>query len=424
MNILNLDKIFDRLFPINRSITGAGYIKSINILREYVPFKLLKYPSGNKIFDWITPKEWSIKEAYISLNKKKIIDFKKNNLHILNYSQPINKILSLKDLNRNLYSLKKKPNLIPYVTSYYDKNWGFCIQHNKRKKLKEGKYHVVIKSSFKNGNIINGLAKIKGRGKKIVLLTSYLCHPSMANNELSGPLVLIELYNRIKKWDNRNFNYYFLINPETIGSVCFIHQYKNILKKNLHSGMVLTCLGGKKKKLTYTSSKLGGSSLDKIFSYFEVKNKINKTTYDPTRGSDQRQYCSGELNLPMGVISREVPGNFYEYHTSGDDKKFMSIKQIEKSADELESILKINDLNFIIKRKIPYCELQLGRRNLYPNINFNNSRKSNPRDILNLLAYADGEKDLIDICKISKKEINSMIKALNICIKNKLVKDI
>ena len=178
----------------------------------------------------------------------------------------------------------------------------------------------------------------------------------------------------------------------------------------------------KKKKLTYTPSRSGSSSLDKIFSYLKIKKKINTRLYDPTRGSDQRQYCSGELNLPMGVISREVPGNFYEYHTSGDDKKFMNVKQLEKSADDLENILKINDLNFMIKRKMPYCELQLGRRNLYPNVNFNHSRNNNPKDLLKLLAYADGKKDLIDICKIANAEINNMIKAVNICIQNKLVK--
>ena len=199
-NKVNFNSIFDELFPICRSITGEGYNRSLGILSRYISFKKMKYPSGKKIFDWLVPKVWKVKDAYIEHKKKRIVDFKKNNLHVMGYSRPINKRVSLEKLNRNLFSIKKYPNLIPYVTSYYEKNWGFCIQHKQRKSLKKGDYKVVVNSSFHNGYVINGLAKLKGRTRKIILLSSYLCHPSMANNELSGPLVMLGLFEKIKKW--------------------------------------------------------------------------------------------------------------------------------------------------------------------------------------------------------------------------------
>jgi len=228
-----INNLFNQLFPILRSITGAGYIKSLNILSKYIKFKKLRYPSGKKVFDWTVPKEWIIKDAYVKVDGKKIIDFKKNNLHIVNYSAPVNKTMPLKELNRHLYSLKKRPNIIPYVTSYYKKNFGFCVEHQKRKKLKDKNYQVVIDSKFINGNVVNGISEIKGKTKKTILISSYLCHPSMANNELSGPLTMVGLYDKIKKWKNRQFNYLFLINPETIGSVCFLSNYKEFIIVNL-----------------------------------------------------------------------------------------------------------------------------------------------------------------------------------------------
>ena len=209
MKKINLNKIFDKLYPICRSITGDGYKKSLNILKEYINFKILQYRSGKKIFDWVIPDEWNIKDAFIKKNNKKIINFKDNNLHIVSYSIPVNKIISLEQLQQHLFSIKKYPKLIPYVTSYYKKNWGFSLEHEKRKKLKKGNYKVVIDTIFKKGSVKNGLTKIKGDSNQIVLLSSYLCHPSMANNELSGILVLIGLYEKIKKWKKIIFHIIF-----------------------------------------------------------------------------------------------------------------------------------------------------------------------------------------------------------------------
>jgi aminopeptidase-like protein len=427
-----LSNLFDKLYPINRTICGEGYDKSLNILKKFVKFKTIKYPTGKKIFDWAVPESWKVLDAYILFKKKKIIDFKNNNLHVINFSSSINKCISLRQLQKNLYSLKKLPKLIPYVTSYYKKNWGFCISHEKRKKLINGNYHIYINAVFSSGSIKNGLAILKGKSKKIVLISSYLCHPSMANNELSGPLVLVQLYKNIQNWNSRNYNYYFLINPETIGSLCFLYSHKNILKKYLHSGLVLTCLGGPKNKLSYKKSRMGFSSLDRLFLYFKNKNFNLIRDFEPHEGSDERQYCSSILNLPVGQVARTVYGTYPEYHTSGDNKKFLNIDNVCKSVLEIEKILKINDYVFPLHRFIQYGELQLGKRNLYPNINSSYSRlmssdslkddKIQLKIISYILSYADGKNDIINIANMTNIDIEIILKYLKICLSNKLIK--
>ena len=432
LDFKNIDKLFDELFPILRSITGKGYIKSLNILSRYIKIKKLKYPSGKKVFDWTVPKEWVINDAYVKVDGKKIIDIKKNNLHVVNYSSPINKTMRLSQLNKHLYSIKKDPKIIPYVTSYYKKNFGFCIEHQKRQKLKNLDYQVVVDSKFVNGNIVNGISEIKGNTKKTILISTYLCHPSMANNELSGPLTLVGLYNKIKKWKNRQYNYLFLINPETIGSICFLSSHKEFLKKNLDSGLVLTCLGGPKKKLSYKKSRIGTSSLDKIFTNLSNNGRVLLREFTPLSGSDERQYCASELNLPVGQVARTVYGSNNSYHTSGDNKKFMKISQVMKSITEIEKILKINDGLYPLKRYMPYCELQLGKRGLYPNINASETRNFSSDNavtgrkqlniLLYILSYADGKNNIVDISSKSGFGLDEVQKVLNLCIKNKLIK--
>jgi len=432
LDFKNIDKLFDELFPILRSITGKGYIKSLNILSRYIKIKKLKYPSGKKVFDWTVPKEWVINDAYVKVDGKKIIDFKNNNLHVVNYSSPVNKTMRLSQLNKHLYSIKKDPKIIPYVTSYYKKNFGFCIEHQKRQKLKNLDYQVVVDSKFVNGNIVNGISEIKGKTKKTILISTYLCHPSMANNELSGPLTLVGLYNKIKKWKNRQYNYLFLINPETIGSICFLSSHKEFLKKNLDSGLVLTCLGGPKKKLSYKKSRIGTSSLDKIFTNLSNNGRVLLREFTPLSGSDERQYCASELNLPVGQVARTVYGSNNSYHTSGDNKKFMKISQVMKSITEIEKILKINDGLYPLKRYMPYCELQLGKRGLYPNINASETRNFSSDNavtgrkqlniLLYILSYADGKNNIVDISSKSGFGLDEVQKVLNLCIKNKLIK--
>ncbi len=429
MNI-NYSKIFDELFPINRTLLGKGYNKSLEILNRYIHFKKIKYKSGSKIFDWQVPKEWIVKGAYIRFKKKKILDYKNSNLHIINYSYPIRKKLNLKNLKKILYTIPNKPKYIPYITSYYKKNSGFCSSHNFKNSLKKGVYDCVIDTKFKSGYLVNGISEIEGNSKKTNLISTYLCHPSLANNELSGPLVMIGLYNKIKNWKKKNFNYKFLVNPETIGSLCFLKSHGKNLKKDLNSGLVLTCLGGKNNSLSYKLSKNENSNLDRIFKLFKGK-KIKVRNYDPSEGSDERQYNSPGFDLPVGNIVRDGYYKYDGYHNSGDDKKYMNIKKIKDSINTIEDILKKLDLTLPIKRFMPFGELMLGKRNLYPTMNSDKTRNkskdnsSKNREELNILltilGYADGKKNIIDIIELKKLNPIKTFEILERSLKMKLI---
>ena len=422
--------VFDKLFPICRSITGTGYRKSISILRKHIKLKTYKVPSGTKIFDWEVPKEWNIKNAYIKYKGKKICDFKQNNLNIMNYSIPMRKVVSLDVLKKNIYSIPKYPNYIPYVTSYYSRNWGFSMTHNQKKNLKKGKYEIFIDSHHKKGFVEYSLSNLKGLSNKDFLISTYLCHPSMANNELSGPLVLLGLYKKLSQQKERYFNYIFLINPETIGSICFLEKFGKKLLTSLQAGIVLTCLGGPKKFLSYKKSRKGNSSFDKLIEHLNKKKHLLIRDFDPSEGSDERQFCSSEFNLPVGQIARTVYGQYKEYHTHADNKKFMQINKIEESVNKIYELLLLHEKCLPLKRKEPYCEYQLGKRNLYPNTNSpvdNRERKLksikqlNQKIMLYILSYADGNHDIIDIAEILKVDVFKVGRVYDMLKKNNLL---
>ena len=288
-------------------------------------------------------------------------------------------------------------------------------------------YNCVIDSKFKKGFLVNGYGTLKGKSKKTILITTYLCHPSLANNELSGPLVMSGLYNEIKKWKKRNFTYIFLINPETIGSLCFLHSHAKKINKNISSGLVLTCLGGPKKKLSYKLTKNENSSLDKFFIRLSKKKKILIRKYDAATGSDERQYNSPGFDLPVGNICRSVYGKYKSYHTSGDNKKFMNISKVKKSIDEIAKILKSHDKLLPLQRVSPYGELMLSKRNLYPSIgNVENYKLFKDEEmlniLLNILSYANGKNNIQDIAEVKSFNFSKTLEVLDTCLKLKLVK--
>lgn len=421
-----LDNLFDELFPIMRSITGPGIEKSIDIFKRYMPLKTTKIATGTKVFDWTVPQEWHFEEAkLIAPNGDIVCDAKQNNLHVVNYSEPINKEFSLKELQPHLYSIPELPEAIPYVTSYYKKSWGFCISHNQRKKLKEGTYRAIIKTKFIDGGVPFAQCKLEGDSKKEILLTSYLCHPSMANNELSGPLSLLALYRRIKRWKKRRFTYRFLLNPETIGSLCFLYKHGKELKENLKSGLVLTCLGGTSNHLKYKSSRQKDSLINKTIGYNKLKTllPVKIVPFSPLDGSDERQYCSAGFNLPMGQISRTTYGSYKGYHNSLDNKEFMGIKSIIESIESIESILKYVEICGNPVNLSPFGEPQLGKRGLYPNINSNKTRNFSTDEfvdgrtqlnrILYILNMSDGETSLIEIAKKANCSVDDLIPIIN-----------
>ncbi len=421
----NLEKIFDKLFPLNRSIMGKGFRKSLDIITGGLNFKKIKFKSGTKVFDWKIPKEWNIDDAYISdSNNKKFCEFKKNNLHIVGYSTPINKILNFKDLKKNLYFIKKLPNAIPYVTSYYKKRWGFCIKYSEFKKLKKGKYKVYINSKFTNGNLIIGEKLIKGKSKKEILFSTYLCHPSMASNELSGPLVLTELIKRIKSF-KLNFTYRFVITSETIGAISYLKKRGEYFKKNLIAGYQVTCVGDKGifnyKKTKFDNSLTNFLALKVLKNY---KKNFNIIDFSPF-GSDERQYNSPGFNLPIGSLMRTPYDQYKEYHTSLDNKKIINFRSMNEVIDVYKKIIFLNEKNFFIKSNYSKGEPMLSKRNLYSDLSKYNAFDRKPKEIEEaifwILSLAD-DLTFLEILDKSKLDINTMKFALKLLKEKKIIK--
>ena len=402
-----LNRAFDDLFPICRSITGLGIESSLNYFKNLMPLTIEQVKSGTTVFDWVTPASWLFKRARLwGPNGNLICDTEVNNLHVINYSEPVDREIDFADLRPHLYSIPHLPDAIPYVTSYYKRTWGFCLAHNILKSLPQGKYKVRIESSFDDeGGVPFGQCSLAGESKKEILLTSYLCHPSMANNELSGPLVLLGLYNRIKHWPKRRFTYRFVLNPETIGSLCYLYKYGDALKENLEAGLILTCLGGPKSKLRYKKSKRNDSLFDKLVSGASNEG-WDFIDFTPLSGSDERQFCAPGFNLPMGQASRNSYGEYEGYHNSLDTKEYMSIDSLIRSIDEIEKLLIKAEYGAKVINLCPYGEPQLGKRGLYPTMNsYQHTQGSSDNaldsrqelnSILTILSEATGDVDMLD----------------------------
>jgi aminopeptidase-like protein len=403
-----LDSLFDELFPILRSISGPGLRRSLDILARHMPLETEVVPTGTRVFDWEVPPEWHMRSARLTgPNGRTIADASVSSLHVLNYSAAVDTVLSREALERHLHSLPALPDAIPYVTSYYNRNWGFCLSHTARQSLPPGDYRAVIDSEFVMGGIPVAHCVLPGESAAEVLLSSYLCHPSLANNELSGPLVLLGLYRRLAAWPRRRYSYRFVINPETIGSLCYLYHQADHLRRHMAYGMVLTCVGGPQANLSYKMSRRGDSVLDLVMLARAEAGRARVREFDPTSGSDERQYCSPGFNLPMGQIARTIYGEYDGYHNSLDDKAFMSIESLVKSVDEIESLLKTAEIAGHFRNQSPFGEPQLGRRGLYPTVNSaatwqkSNDTLLDARTFLNrlltVLNYSDGRHSILDI---------------------------
>lgn len=403
-----LDSAFDELFPILRSITGPGIEQSLAFLSQYMPLATEKIPSGSTVFDWTVPKEWHCHSAKLyGPNGQVVLDVESNNLHVLNYSSPYTGELSLEELQPHLHSLPNLPDAIPYVTSYYNRKWGFCLSENQRNSLQPGRYKVDIQTAFVDGGVPFSHCVLPGESQKEILLSSYLCHPSLANNELSGPLTLLALYKRIQKWPKRRYSYRFLFNPETIGSLCFLSKYGKHLKENLISGMILTCMGGDQTQIRIKHSRMGDGLFDRCAKYLTKNGQIRTLPFCPTGGSDERQFCAPGFNLPVVQTAKTFTNEYEGYHNSLDNKTFMSIASVQDSVDQVERVLLTAELCGYPVNQSPFGEPQLGKRNLYPSMNsvetrgLSNDSLFDGRLYLNailiILNNSDGKHDLFDI---------------------------
>ena len=419
-----IEQYFDRLWPINRSLTGNGNRETLSILSEIVEnLTIREIKSGTQCFDWTVPPEWSIKEAWIKDSKgNKIIDFAENNLHVIGYSTPIDKYVSIDELKTMVSTLPNQPELIPYVTSYYKERYGFCMSHNQLLSLKEDTYHIYIDSALDyNGSLTIGEAILPGKSEKEILLSTYICHPSMANNELSGPLVTSFIYKELAKIKEREYTYRFLFLPETIGSICYLSMNGKHLIKNLDAGFVVTCIGDN-GPFTYKKSRNGNSLPDRAT---ELVLKQTETDYKIIdffpMGSDERQYCSPGFNLPVGSLMRTMYGIYPEYHTSGDNKEFISFEAMEKSVEKYLEIFKVITYNKKYINTMPYCEPQLGKRELYPTMGGKGLKKIIEATMW-LLNMSDGENDLIDIANRSKVNYQKLIENVDKLLTNGIIK--
>ena len=410
------------LFPFHRSLLGIENLKTLKYLKKINNNLQIKYfKSGKKVFDWIIPDEWIVKEAYfIDKNRKKYCDVRENNLNIVQYSAPINKTLNKKELIQNLYSIQKQPNAIPYITSYYKKNWGFCIKDKIKKKLPNGKFKVLIRSKFKKGKMYYGEILKKGGSKKEIFFSTYICHPSMANNELSGPALNIAISKYLNfNYKKSRFSYRFVFIPETIGSISYIHKNKNALKKNTIAGFNCSCVGDN-GIYSYTSSRTENSLADRALKASLI-NKKSKYYSFLDRGSDERQYCSPGIDLPLCGFSRSRYGSYKEYHTSLDNLNFVSQKGLNNSFKIIKNIIDAFECSLYPKTKY-LCEPKLDKRGLYDYISIReNYEDKRIKDYVNIITYCDGNFSIFDIAIKLNINLEKVINSIKILKKKNII---
>lgn len=409
-----------KLWPLCRSLTGPGVRQSLSILQEHIPLKFHEVPSGTKCFDWEVPKEWTIREAWVKNGAgEKIVDFAKNNLHVVGYSTPVKKSMSLQELQNHLHSLPELPQAIPYITSYYQERWGFCLTHNQRSTLKEDTYEVYIDSDLKEGSLTYGEFFLPGSSSQEIFLSTYICHPSMGNNELSGPVLATALARLVEGMPNRKFSYRFVFIPETIGSICYLSRNYETLKQKVVAGFNLTCVGDD-KAYSFLPSRLGKTLTDRVALHVLNHSKVEFRQYSfLDRGSDERQYCSPGIDLPIVSIMRSKYGEYPEYHTSLDDLSFISPKGFQGSFDLYRRCIESLESNETYKTN-QLCEPQLGKRGLYPTLGTRES-KQQIAHMMNFLAYCDGQSDLLSIAENIRAPVWDLIPIVQMLLRANLI---
>jgi aminopeptidase-like protein len=388
------------LFPICRSITGNGARKTLNVIRQHIPLEIHEVASGTPVFDWTVPKEWNIHNAYVKNSKgEKIIDFKKSNLHVLNYSIPVNTKVSLTALKGHLYTMSDHPDWIPYRTSYYKENWGFCLSYNQFKDLKEDQYEVVIDSTLKDGSLTYGEYVVKGRTADEVLLSCHICHPSLCNDNLSGVALMTFLAKHLSTRSLR-YSYRFLFIPGTIGSITWLSLNEEKVSRIRH-GLVAACLGDS-GGFTYKKSRQGDAEIDRVVCHVlrTLGKKHEILDFSPF-GYDERQFCSPGFDLPVGCFMRTPHGRYPEYHTSADNLAFVHSDQLSESFKMMLAVFHVLENNVKYLNQNPKCEPQLGRRGLYQAIGGPNDGKTRELAMLWVLNMSDGRNSLLDISERS-----------------------
>ncbi len=386
------------LYPICRSITGNGVRQTLEIIGRSIPLNRHEVPTGTPVFDWTVPKEWNVNDAYIANSRgERVIDFKRHNLHLLNYSIPVNLTLGLEELKKHLYTLPEHPDWIPYRTSYYRENWGFCLSHNQLESLPEDQYQVVIDTTLTEGALTYGEYFIPGETEEEVLLSCHICHPSLCNDNLSGIALMTQLAQALKGKRLR-YGYRLLFIPGTIGSITWLARNEERAKRIRH-GLVVVCVGDK-GKFTYKRSRRGDATIDRAVELIlRHEQKAFKIVDFYPYGYDERQYCSPGFDLPVGSLSRSSHGSYPEYHTSADDLNLVKPNNLAESLNIYLQVIDLleNDLTYLNRN--PKCEPQLGKRGLYRAVGAAAHQGFDEMSLLWVLNLSDGRHSLLDIAE-------------------------
>lgn len=413
-------QLISDLYPICRSITGSGFRETLNIITEYIPIDIHEVPTGTEVFDWTVPKEWNIKDAYIKLKDEKIVDFQKSNLHVVNYSVPVNKVMTFEELKPHLFSLPDYPERIPYRTSYYKESWGFCLSHQQLLALQDGEYEVCIDSTLEEGHLTYGEYYVQGESKNEVLISCHACHPSLCNDNLSGIALATFIAKSLSP--TPRYSYRFLFIPGTIGSITWLALNESQTSRIKH-GLVLTGVGDP-GNITYKKSRRGNAEIDRaaihILKHHGEEHKI--IDFFPF-GYDERQFCSPGFNLPVGCFMRSSHGQYSEYHTSADNLNFVQPQYLADSFSKCLSTLDILENNKTYLNQNPKCEPRLGKRGLYRMIGGQAEEQVNELALLWVLNLSDGDHTLLDIADRSDFDFNVIKKAADALLEHGLLKE-
>jgi aminopeptidase-like protein len=393
-----MHNLMAELFPICRSITGQGVRETLRMIQKRIPLEMHEVPSGTTVFDWTVPLEWNVSDAYIKNESGvRVVDFKANNLHVMSYSSPVKKSMTLEELNPHLFSLPDHPEWIPYRTSYYQENWGFCLSHKNRELLKNGEYEVVVDSTLRPGSLTYGESYLPGEIADEILVSCHVCHPSLCNDNLSGIAVAVWLAQAMAA-RQRRYSYRFLFIPATIGSITWLARNEAIVSRIKH-GLVLTGVGDA-GKVTYKRSRQGHAEIDRVMT------QVLKDSGDPHAiidffpyGYDERQYCSPGFDLAVGCFMRTPHGEYPEYHSSADNLDFVKADSLAQSFSRCLEAFELLEHNRTYLNQSPKCEPQLGRRGLYRAVAGQQEKQSKELSLLWVLNMSDGHHTVLDIAE-------------------------